>query len=152
MLSVDLPADLAGHVGSPLGPGAWREVTEAQILAFAALCGDDHWTHTDPARAARETPFGGIIAQGFLTLSLTTSMLGGCLEVRRASRWFNYGLERVRFTRPVRPGERLRLRGALAAVAPAAGGGTRIEADLSVEVEGAEKPALIARSILLACA
>ncbi len=150
MLDVETPADLAAHIGAPIGPGAWREVTEAHILAFATLCGDDHWIHTDPERAAREAPFGGVIAQGFLTLSMTTRMIGDGLRVRRAARWFNYGLERVRFTKPVRPGDRLRGRGVLAATAPAGDTGTRIEVDLTVEIEGAPKPALLCRAILLA--
>lgn len=152
VLSVENPADLAAHIGDPIGPSAWRAVTEAQIAAFAGLCGDDHWIHTDPVRAAKETPFGGVIAQGFLTLSMTTSMLQEGLQVRRAARWFNYGMERLRFTAPVRAGDRLRLRGTLAAAEPAASGGTRIEIDVAVELEGAAKPALVGRSILLAFA
>lgn len=149
MLTVETPDDLAAHVGSPIGPSPWRPVGEEKVIAFAGLCGDDHWIHTDPARAA-QTEFGGVIAQGFLTLSMTTSMLGEALEVRRASRWLNYGIERLRFTGPVRGGDRVRLRGVLAAVAPARGGATRIEIDLTVEAEGAARPVLVARSILLA--
>ena len=132
MLTVETPEDLAAHVGTPIGPSPWRAVEEEKVIAFARLCGDDHWIHTDPERAARETEFGGVIAQGFLTLSMTTSMLGEAFDVRRASRWLNYGIERLRFTGPVR------------------GGATRIEIDLSVEAEGAAKPVLVARSILLA--
>jgi len=152
VLIADKPSDLAAHVGASIGSGAWREVTEAQILAFAALCGDDHWIHTDPARATREAPFGGVIAQGFLTLSMTTSMLQEGLQIRSAARWLNYGIERLRFTAPVRAGDRLRLRGTIAAVEPAPGGGTRIELDIAVEAEGSPRPVLVARSILLAFA
>ncbi|WP_198383835.1 MaoC family dehydratase [Roseomonas sp. KE2513] len=150
MLAVETPEDLAAHVGTPIGPSPWRSVEEEKVIAFARLCGDDHWIHTDAKRAARETEFGGVIAQGFLTLSMTTSMLGETFDVRRASRWLNYGIERLRFTGPVRAGDRVRLRGVLAAVEPARGGATRIEIDLSVEAEGAAKPVLVARSILLA--
>ena len=152
MLIAETPAGLAAHIGVPIGPGEWRRVTEAQILAFAALCGDDHWIHTDPTRAAWESPFGGAIAQGFLTLSMTTSMMQEGLQLPAATRWLNYGLERLRFTAPVRAGDRLRLHGTLAAVEPAPNGGTRLEIDLTVEIEGARRPALVARSILLAFA
>ncbi len=152
MISVELPMDLSPYVGKELGASSWRTISEAEILRFAELSGDRHWTHTDPERARRETPFGGIIAQGFFTLSLLTAMNGECFEVKKAQRWFNYGLDRLRFTHPVVPGDRLRVKAVLAELAPVEGGGTRIKVTSTMEIEGKPKPALIAEMVMIAYA
>lgn len=143
MTTVETPSDLLPLVGEELGISSWHEVTESAVLRFAEVTGDRHWIHTDPERARRETPFGGVLAHGFLTLSLLTSMFGECVTVRRASRWTNYGLDRVRFTHPVVPGDRLRTRVRLTG-ADDLGGDVRLRADCTMEIAGCGRPALVA--------
>lgn len=147
-LTVDHPRELAAQVGRPPLTGPWRPVTQDLIDAFGTLTGDTHWIHMDPARAAAEGPFGGTIAHGFLTLAFLTSMLHGCLDIRGARRIINYGVDHVRFTHPVKPGDRLRLRLRIADVGEA-GAGTRLTLGCDVEIAGVEKPALRADLILL---
>jgi acyl dehydratase len=148
MLTVERAPELAAHVGEVAGHAGWRPLTQDMIDAFAALTGDTHWIHTDPDRARREGPFQGTIAHGFLTLGLLTSSLHDCVEIRRASRYVNYGLDRVRFTHPVRPGERVRLQLRIAAVGEAAGA-ARITYGCELQIEGRDTPALRADLIVL---
>src|SRR5687768_11438213 len=110
MLHVDSPLDLERHAGRDLGVSAWRVIDQVSIDAFANLTGDTHWLHTDPERAAKEGPFGGTVAHGFMTLAFLTSMMGQLLEIDGASHFVNYGLDRVRFTGVVRAGDKVRLR------------------------------------------
>lgn len=149
MLHVDTPSDLARYVGRDLGASAWREVDQGAIDAFAAVTGDTHWLHTDPERAAREAPFGGTVAHGFLTLSLLTAMMGELIEIGGANHFVNYGLDRVRFTGAVRAGDRVRLQQTLAAADPIKGG-VRLTMTSTMQIEGSERPALVADFIFLA--
>ncbi len=115
MLRVSHPQALVGHAGQELGASQWRTVSQKMIDSFANVTGDTHWIHTDPARAAAEGPFGGTIAHGFMTLALITSSMSELLEIGGAAHFVNYGLDRVRFTGPVRAGSRVRLRQSLGA-------------------------------------
>jgi acyl dehydratase len=149
MLHVNTPHDLGQHVGHDLGASHWRVVDQAMIDAFSAVSGDTHWLHTDPQPAAREGPFGGTVAHGFLTLSLLTAMMSELIEIGGASHFVNYGLDRVRFTGVVRAGDRVRLQQTLAAVTPVKGG-VRLTMTSTMQIEGSERPALVADFIFMA--
>jgi acyl dehydratase len=149
MLHVDSPLELEAHVGRDLGASAWRLIDQPTIDAFANLTGDTHWLHTDPVRAAKEGPFGGTVAHGFMTLALLTSMMGQVLDIGGASHFVNYGLDRVRFTGVVRAGDKVRLRQTLQS-ASAIKGGVRLTMTCTMEVEGSERPAFVADFIFLA--
>ncbi len=135
-------ADLEGLVGQEVGVSEWVEVTQERIDTFAAATGDLQWIHTDPARAA-DSPFGGTIAHGFLTLSLLSIFAAQAVALEGGRHRLNYGLNRVRFTAPVRSGSRVRGRFTLAALMDVAGG-FQIMYAATVEVEGSAKPALVA--------
>ena len=104
----DTPESLVAAVGERLGESGYRPVLAAEILRFAELTGDRQWIHTDPD-AARAGPFGGLVAHGFLTLSLLTTMLDEVLTVRGADLVVNKGLDRLRFGRPILVGADLRI-------------------------------------------
>ncbi len=149
MLHVDNPNELSRYIDHDLGCSDWRTLDQRSIDAFANLTGDTHWLHTDPVRAAKEGPFGGTIAHGFMTLALLTSMMSQILEIGGASHFVNYGLDRVRFTGVVRAGDRVRLRQKLGAVS-AVKGGVRLTMQCTMEIEGSERPAFVADFIFLA--
>lgn len=148
MLTVERAIDLQSHAGQPIGSSDWITVEQKHIDDFARLSGDDNWIHVDAERAAREMPGGRTIAHGLYVLSLIPWLQRGIFAVRRRGRGLNYGYDRVRFLVPVPVGSRIRLTMALVQ-ATAQPTGTRIEFDATVEIEGSEKPALIARSIVL---
>lgn len=125
----------------------WFSISHEQIQAFADATDDHQWIHVDPARAANG-PFGAPIAHGFLTLSLLTVLLRDALVVDGCEMRVNYGLDRVRFTSPVRAGARIRAVSNLARVEPAAGGAKAV-LSVRVEIEGEERPALVAEQIVL---
>jgi acyl dehydratase len=146
-LTVETPKDLLKHVGRELGPSEWFTVEQAQIDRFADATGDYQWIHVDVARAAREMPEGKTIAHGFLTLALVPRMAATLLHVTKRSRGLNYGSNKVRFTNAVPAGARIRLRQRLAEVVEVSGDGVRITSEMSVELEGQERPALVAEVI-----
>jgi acyl dehydratase len=139
-------AGLADLAGAELGQTDWAEMTQAQVDAFADVTGDHNFIHLDPERAAA-TPFGGTIAHGFLTLSLLAPVTQQLLEVTDANVKVNYGLDRVRFPSPVPVGKRFRSSAKLAEVTPLEGG-AQVKLVATVEVEGSEKPALVAELLL----
>jgi len=144
MTTVDRTAELESYVGCELGVSDWRTLEFEEFVAFGTISGDLHWIHTDRERARRETPFGDAIAQGFLTLSLITALSTQCFNIRQKDRSLNYGVERVRFTNPVLPGDRVRLRVKLGAYTATAPGAIRLTLSCTLEIEGKEKPALVA--------
>ncbi len=148
MLEVETPADMDAHVGKPLGTSEWLTVTQEMIDTFAEATGDHQWIHVDRERAAREMPDGKTIAHGFLTLSLLPVMASGISRIRKRSRAVNYGSNKVRFTNPVPAGSRIRLHQTLKASEPVPGG-RRLIFESMVELEGAERPALVAETIAL---
>lgn len=139
-------ADLAGLVGKDLGPSAWREVTQEQVNTFADATDDHQWIHTDPERASKESPFGAPIAHGFLTLSLLIPMWVELLDVEGVTTKVNYGLDKVRFVSPVKVGDKIRMTATVAEVEEVRGG-LQLVIDATIEVEGGEKPAVVARSL-----
>ena len=127
--------------------GAWGnevEVTQDMINKFADLTGDHQWIHVDVERAKKEMPGGKTIAHGFLTLSLVPRMGASLITISKRSRGINYGSNKVRFTSPVPAGSRIRLRQRIVAVDEVEGNGVRVTTAATVEVEGQERPALIA--------
>src|SRR5713101_4341926 len=145
-LTVEKPQDLAQHVGKDLGPSDWMTVDQAMIDKFAEATGDHQWIHVDVERAKRDMPGGKTIAHGFLTLSLVPRLGQTIYRVKQRSRGLNYGSNRVRFIGQVQAGSRIRLRQKIKSVEPVEGG-VRITSENTVEVEGAQRPALVAETI-----
>ena len=146
-LTVESPKDLLTHVGRELGPSEWFTVEQAQIDKFAEATGDHQWIHVDVERAKREMPGGKTIAHGYLTLSLVPRMAATLLKVEKRKRGINYGSNKVRFTNTVPAGARIRLHQRIANVEEVSGGGVRITSEMKVEIEGQERPALIAETM-----
>jgi acyl dehydratase len=136
---------LEALVGRHVGTSDWLEITQERVDEFAEATGDRQWIHVDPERA-RAGPFGGPIAHGYLTLSLVSYFLPRVWRVDGFAMGVNYGLERLRFPAPVPVGSQVRLGADLAEVA-AVTGGVQVAVDLTVEVEGGAKPALVARGL-----
>jgi acyl dehydratase len=147
MLKIDDPRKLKDYVGKEMGVSDWVTVDQARIDKFAEATGDFQWIHVDPERAKRELPGGKTIAHGYLTLSLMAGMK--TFEVKR-SRGLNYGSNKVRFTNQVPAGSRVRLRQTLKSVEETKDGGFRMTMDSVVEIEGQEKPALVAETMGIA--
>jgi acyl dehydratase len=142
--------ELLTHVGEEMGVSSWITLDQARIGEFAHCTGDHQWIHVDAERAARESPFGGTIAHGFLTLSLIAPTAFEVLVARVGPRSVvNYGLENVRFLAPVRSGKRVRNRIKLAAVDERSKGRYLVTTDNTIEIEGETKPALQASALAI---
>ena len=136
--------DIRSRVGTEIGVSGWLQIDQARIDEFAEATEDRQFIHTDPAAAA-QTPFGGTIAHGFLTLSLLSRMGAEAMLLPEGLRMaVNYGLDRVRFLAPVRSGSRVRGRFTLDSVEEKAPGQVLLRHIVTVEIEGEEKPALTA--------
>ncbi len=147
MREVATPEALKALIGQELGVGEWLEVTQAMIDKFADVTGDHQWIHVDVDRARREMPGGKTIAHGYLLLSLLPKLGAGVYKVTWPSRTLNYGSDKVRIVNPVQAGDRVRLRQVLAGVDDGANGTHRIVVRQTMEIEGKDKPALIAEWI-----
>ncbi len=133
--------------GTEIGVSDWMEITQERVNAFADATDDHQYIHIDPERAAM-TPFGGTIAHGFLTLSLVIPLVAQIpLDVGSPVMGVNYGLNKVRFPAPVPVGSRIRARMGLDTVSEVPGG-IQLERTVTIEVEGSEKPAMVAESIV----
>ena len=136
--------EIKAKVGQEIGMSDWILVDQPRIDSFADVTEDPQFIHVDPARAA-QTPFGGTIAHGFLTLSLLSRMAADAMLRPEAIRMgVNYGFERVRFIAPVRSGKRVRGRFTLTAFEEKRPGQYQFTHNVTVEIEGEDKPALIA--------
>jgi acyl dehydratase len=136
-------AELQQHVGQVFH-SPWLVVDQARIDAFATVTEDEQFIHVDPEKAAA-TPFGGTVAHGFLTLSLLSTMAYGVLpKIEGVAMGVNYGFDRVRFLHPVRSGSRVRARFTLNAATQRSAREWQLTYDVSVEIEGANKPAMAA--------
>ena len=142
-------AMLAERVGQELGVSPWRVIAQDRIDRFADATDDHQWIHVDRARAAGG-PFGTTVAHGFLTLSLLAPTAYEVLaDLFADATAFNYGLDKVRFIAPVRAGARVRNRIRLLAIEPKSGGRWLLTSENTVEIEGEDKPALIAVSLVM---
>jgi len=146
MLTIPAVHELPGLIGSELGTSDWHEVTQEQVNQFADATGDHQWIHVDPERAAAG-PFGGTIAHGYLTLSLIPVLLSGAVRVEGTRMGINYGLNKVRFPAPVRVGSRVRATGVLKEASEIPGGVQAVY-EVTVQVEGGEKPACVAETVV----
>jgi acyl dehydratase len=146
MLELETPLDIKQHVGRELGPSEWMTVDQPMIDQFAKATGDHQWIHVDVERAKKEMPGGKTIAHGYLTLSLVPRMAATLTRVKKRSRGVNYGSNKVRFINPVPAGARIRLRQRIKNVEDIQGG-VRVTSDMTVEIEGQDKPALVAELI-----
>ena len=143
-LTVEKPQDLAQHIGKDLGPSDWITVDQPMIDKFAEATGDHQWIHVDVERAKREMPGGKTIAHGYLTLSLVPRLASTLVKVTAVSRGVNYGSNKVRFTNTVPAGSRIRLHQKIVKVEPVENNGVRVTSEVKMEVEGQERPALVA--------
>ena len=142
---VDGLTELQGFVGQEVGVSDWFDVTQTLIDKFADVTLDPQWIHIDPVRAKSESPYGTTIAHGFLTLSLMSHLQRQVVQIRGDfSRSINYGFNRIRFPSAVPAGARIRLHSTLHAVEEIEGG-VQCTWDLSLEIEGQSKPAMIAQ-------
>ena len=147
-LTVD---QIKGRVGTTLGTSSWIVVDQKMIDGFANVTNDHQFIHVDPERAKKETPFGGTIAHGYLTLSLLAGMGYEALpSLANRAMGINYGLDKVRFLSPVRAGSRVRGVFKLADVQQRSDKELLFKYSVTVEIEGEERPALIAESIGMA--
>jgi len=138
--------EISGFVGQELGVSDWMELSQQRIEEFAAATGDHHWMHVDVARATRE--LGGPIAHGLLTLSLLPLLSNQIMRLTGYASGFSYGYDRLRFTHPVPAGRRVRLRQTLLSVEPR-GAAQLLRVACTIELEGAEAPALLAEWLSL---
>jgi acyl dehydratase len=139
-------AELPALVGTELGTSEWYEVTQQHVNLFADATGDHQWIHVDPERATKESPFGGPIAHGYLTLSLLVPLFGGVLRVTDTVMGVNYGLNKVRFPSPVPVGSKVRLTATLTNIEDIAGG-KQLTFSCVIEREGGDKPVCIAEPV-----
>jgi acyl dehydratase len=129
-----------------LGASRWLAITQYRVDTFADATDDHQWIHVDVERAKRG-PFGGPVAHGYLTVSLVVPLFSQLLDVQVVTMGVNYGLDKLRFPRPVPVGSRIRLHGRLGAVQDVGGAGVQVDVDFTVEVEGSEKPACVGRAV-----
>jgi acyl dehydratase len=143
-------AGLGQKVGHELGISSWVTIDQPRIDTFASCTGDHQWIHVDTERAKRESPFRAPIAHGYLTLAMVAplAMEIGVIPTDAAA-GLNYGIDKVRFLAPVPAGARVRLRVALAGIEPRDGGQMMMRTQNTLEVEGSEKPAMIAETLAL---
>lgn len=140
------PAEIADHIGGEVGVSGWIEIDQSRIDVFADNTEDPQFIHIDPERAAKETPFGGTIAHGFLSLSMLSRMamdVGFVLE--GITMGINYGFEKIRFLQPVRAGKKIRGHFTLEKATERNPGQWMLQYNVTVEIEGEDKPALIAQ-------
>jgi acyl dehydratase len=136
-----------GLVGQQLGTSDWVEITQQMVDEFAEATGDRQWIHVDPERARRESPFGGPIAHGYLTLSLLPQLLPQIVEINGFRMGVNYGTEKVRFPAPVPVGSRVRAGATMESATPFEGG-VQMNLGVTVEIDGVSKPAMVATVVL----
>jgi len=142
--------DLARHIGEEIGVSSWILLDQTRINEFAHCTGDHQWIHVDAERAAREGPFGGTIAHGFLTLSLIAPTSFEVLLTRITPKSVvNYGLDKVRFVAPVRSGKRVRNHIRIASVDDKGSGRYLVMTENTIEIEAESKPALTASALAM---
>jgi len=138
--------DATSQLGQEIGISDWMLIDQNSVNGFAQVTGDQQWIHVDVERARRESPFGGPIAHGYLTLSLLAKFAQECIGVDGIKLAVNYGLNRVRFAAPVKVGSRVRARFILADVEDIQGG-AQLVWQATIEIEGGDKPACVAEMV-----
>ena len=138
--------ELLGLTGTDLGTSEWKAVDQDRIDTFADATDDHQWIHTDPEKA-KDGPFGGAIAHGYLTLSLVIPLWDAMLQMEGISTKVNYGLNKLRFPAPVPAGSKIRLAATVADAHEVGGGGAELVVDMTVECDAAEKPVCVAQAV-----
>ncbi len=141
-------ADLAKHIGEEMGVSEWVKIDQDRVNKFAEATGDHQWIHVDVERAKRELPTKGTIAHGYLTLALIPMLGSQIMSISGVSRGINYGSNKVRFTNMVATGARVRARQKLVSAEPKSGG-MQLTNEMTIEIEGQDRPACIAETISL---
>ena len=139
--------ELKSLVGREVGLGDWFELAQSRIDDFARATEDHQWIHVDVERAKKDMPGGKTIAHGFLTLSLIPMLNHQISHINNVRNGINYGCNKVRFTSPVPAGSKVRARTKLMAADPMDGGGVRLTNQVTIEIEGQERPACIAETM-----
>jgi acyl dehydratase len=141
-------SQLGERVGQELGVSDWVTIDQSRIDKFAACTGDHQWIHVDVERAERESPYGGAVAHGYLTLAMVAPLAVqiGVLP-KDAAAGLNYGVDKARFLAPVPAGASVRLRVVLTGVEPKDGGQAIMKTRNTLEIEGSDKPALVAEAL-----
>lgn len=142
----ETPGELLDAVGETFGPTDWLVVEQARVDLFAEATGDHQWIHVDPDRA-KDGPFGGTIAHGYLTMSLVNHFLPDLVEVRGATMGVNIGADGLRFLNPVKVGSRIRATGELASAAKIREAAVQAVVRVTIEIEGEAKPACVVDTI-----
>jgi acyl dehydratase len=140
------PHELMDCVGEELGETEWLEIDQSRINLFADATGDHQWIHVDVEKA-KQGPFGGPIAHGYLTASLANYFLPQLLDVQGTSMGVNYGCDKIRFPSPVPVGSRVRGTGALTSAEETKDGGIQAKVTVKIEIEGQERPACVIETI-----
>lgn len=138
--------EVLGKVGSELGVSDWFEVTQEKVNQFADATGDHQWIHVDP-ELAKQGPFGGAIAHGYLTLSLAPVLMSQIVTFEGVKMGINYGNNKVRFTNPVPVGKRVRARATLVSAEEKEPNALQVVTDITFEIEGEDKPACYAQTL-----
>jgi acyl dehydratase len=141
------PNEMPKYVGQEIGVSDWVDVSQERIDQFAEATGDHQWIHVDVERAKKDMPGGKTIAHGFLTLSLIPMLNHQITHINNVRNGINYGCNKVRFTSPVQAGTRVRARAKLLAADPMTGGGMRLTNQMTIEIEGQERPACVAETM-----
>ncbi len=132
--------DFESRINTVLGSSAYFKIDQDQVNKFAEATEDRQWIHTEPNRAVRESPFGGAIAHGYLTLSLVPHLWGQIIEVKNLKMMVNYGIESFRFNQPVAVGAQVKLHATLKSAINLRGI-TKVEVDVKLEIKDVKKPA-----------
>lgn len=139
--------ELPPLIGQEVAVSDWITITQEQVNLFAQATGDHQWIHVDPERAAKESPFGGPIAHGYLTLSLGPALMPSIMTVTGMKMGVNYGAGKIRFPSPVPVGSRLRLGAKLDSLEDLPNNGAQVTMTFTFEVEDAPKPSCVAEII-----
>jgi acyl dehydratase len=137
---------IRGAIGKHLGYSDWVLITQDRVNQFADATGDHQWIHIDVARAEKESPYGGTIAHGYLTMSMSNELVPQVVRMGGFAMGINYGVDKVRFPAPVRVGARIRAGVEIAEVTDVPGG-IQVKLKTAIEVEGSEKPACVIESL-----
>ena len=149
MLVVSEPKDLLDHINHNLGYGEWILIDQKKINEFASISGDHQWIHVDTDRAVNEMPDGKTIAHGLLTLCMSADLAGNVLKIDQLKQSINYGIDKVRFTSPVKVGTKIRMNSVIEDVTERDNGVIYLKIKRVVEMEDEERPAMVASTISL---
>ena len=141
------PNEMQKYVGQEIGVSDWVEITQERINLFADATGDHQWIHVDVERSKKDMPGGKSIAHGFLTLSLVPMLSQQISHINNVRNGINYGCNKVRFTSPVQAGSKVRARAKLIAAEPMDKGGVRLTNQVTIEIDGQERPACVAETM-----